>query len=41
MTMNVDIMRSDDAGMVCEHWGVTDLLSLVQQLGAAPAGPPA
>ena len=37
----IDIMRFDDAGLVCEHWGVTDLLSLMQQLGAVPAGPPA
>jgi predicted ester cyclase len=37
----VDIMRFDDAGLVCEHWGVADMLSLLQQLGAVPAGPPA
>jgi steroid delta-isomerase-like uncharacterized protein len=37
----VDIMRFDDAGLVCEHWGVADMLSLMQQLGAVPAGPPA
>jgi ketosteroid isomerase-like protein len=28
-------------GMVCEHWGAADMLSLMQQLGAVPAGPPA
>jgi predicted ester cyclase len=37
----IDIMRFDDAGLVCEHWGVADLLSLMQQLGAVPAGPAA
>jgi steroid delta-isomerase-like uncharacterized protein len=37
----IDIMRFDDAGLVCEHWGVADLLSLMQQLGVAPAGPQA
>jgi steroid delta-isomerase-like uncharacterized protein len=34
----IDIMRFDDAGLVCEHWGVTDMLSLMQQLGVVPAG---
>jgi hypothetical protein len=37
----IDIMRFDDAGLVCEHWGVADLLSLMQQLVVAPAGPQA
>jgi predicted ester cyclase len=37
----IDIMRFDDAGLICEHWGVADLLSLIQQLGAVPAGPAA
>ena len=37
----IDIMRFDDAGLVCEHWGVTDMLSLMQQLGVVPAEPPA
>ena len=37
----IDIMRFDDAGLVCEHWGVADMLSLLQQLGVVPAGPPA
>jgi steroid delta-isomerase-like uncharacterized protein len=37
----IDIMRFDDAGLVSEHWGVADMLSLMQQLGVAPAGPPA
>jgi steroid delta-isomerase-like uncharacterized protein len=37
----IDIMRFDRAGLVSEHWGVADMLSLMQQLGAVPAGPPA
>ena len=37
----VDIMRFDGAGLVCEHWGVADMLSLMQQLGVVAAGPPA
>jgi steroid delta-isomerase-like uncharacterized protein len=36
----IDIMRFNDAGLVCEHWGVVDMLSLMQQLGVVPAGPP-
>lgn len=38
MTMHlIDIMRFDDDGLVCEHWGVADMFSLMQQLGAVPA----
>jgi steroid delta-isomerase-like uncharacterized protein len=37
----IDIMSFDDSGLVREHWGVADLLSLMQQLGGVPAGPPA
>jgi steroid delta-isomerase-like uncharacterized protein len=37
----IDIMRFDDAGLVCEHWGVADMLSLMQQLGVVPTGTPA
>ncbi|WP_460715586.1 ester cyclase [Nocardioides dilutus] len=37
----IDIMRFDGAGQVCEHWGVADMLSLMQQLGVVPADAPA
>jgi steroid delta-isomerase-like uncharacterized protein len=37
----IDIMRFNGAGLVSEHWGVADMLSLMQQLGVVPAGPPA
>ncbi len=37
----IDIMQFDGAGQVCEHWGVADMLSLMQQLGVVPAGAPA
>ena len=32
---SIDIIRVDD-GKVAEHWGVTDTMSLKQQLGAIP-----
>lgn len=32
----IDIMRFDADGHVCEHWGVADMLSLMQQLGVVP-----
>ena len=37
----IDIMRFDEAGQVCEHWGVADMLTLMQQLGVVPAHAPA
>ena len=37
----IDIMQFNDAGMICEHWGLIDMLSLMQQLGAIPDGPEA
>jgi steroid delta-isomerase-like uncharacterized protein len=37
----IDIMEFDDVGLLHEHWGVADTLSLMQQLGVVPAGPPA
>jgi len=33
----IDIMKFDDDGLVCEHWGLVDMLSLMQQLGVVPA----
>ena len=37
----IDIMKFDDAGLVRERWGVVDMMSMMQQLGVVPAGPPA
>ena len=37
----IDIMKFDDAGLACEHWGLTDMLSMMQQLGVVPTDPPA
>ncbi len=37
----VDILRLGDDGLVHEHWGVLDLMTMMQQLGVVPAGPPA
>ncbi|MCP2322252.1 steroid delta-isomerase-like uncharacterized protein [Hamadaea flava] len=36
----IDIMKFDEAGRLSEHWGVADMLTLMQQLGVVPAGPP-
>jgi len=37
----IDIMQFDDSGTVSEHWGLFDTMSMMQQLGVVPAGPPA
>lgn len=37
----IDITRFGDDGLAREHWGVADILALMQQLGVIPAGPPA
>ena len=33
---SIDIIRLND-GKVAEHWGVTDVLTLMQQIGAVPS----
>ncbi len=37
----IDIMGFDAGGLICEHWGVMDMLSMLQQLGAIPDLAPA
>jgi steroid delta-isomerase-like uncharacterized protein len=37
----VDIVRFNAEGTAAEHWGVTDTMTLMQQLGVVPEGPPA
>jgi steroid delta-isomerase-like uncharacterized protein len=37
----IDIFRIGDNGRVREHWGVLDMMAMMQQLGVVPAGPPA
>ena len=37
----IDIIRFGDDGLAREHWGVVDQLTMLQQLGAIPAEPPA
>ncbi len=37
----IDIIRFGDDGLAHEHWGVVDMLAMMQQLGAVPDGPPA
>ena len=37
----IDIIRFDGDGLAREHWGVVDLMTMMQQLGAIPEGPPA
>jgi steroid delta-isomerase-like uncharacterized protein len=37
----IDILRFGGDGLVREHWGVMDQLTMMQQLGMVPAGPPA
>jgi steroid delta-isomerase-like uncharacterized protein len=37
----VDIVRFGDDGLGHEHWGVVDVMAMMQQLGVVPEGPPA
>ncbi len=37
----IDIIRFGEDGLAHEHWGVTDALAMMQQLGAIPAPAPA
>ena len=37
----IDIVRFGDDGLAHEHWGVTDVMTMMQQLGVVPAGAPA
>jgi steroid delta-isomerase-like uncharacterized protein len=37
----IDIIRFGDDGLAREHWGVFDMLTMMQQLGVVPAGAPA
>ena len=37
----IDMFRFDADGLVHEHWGVIDLMAMMQQLGVVPAGAPA
>jgi ketosteroid isomerase-like protein len=40
-TKLIDIMGMGADGLCHEHWGVMDQLTMMQQVGAIPAGPPA
>lgn len=37
----IDIIRFGDDGLAHEHWGVFDSMTMMQQLGVVPDGPPA
>ena len=37
----IDIMRFDEDGLVAEHWGVVDMLAMMEQLGVAAVSAPA
>jgi steroid delta-isomerase-like uncharacterized protein len=37
----IDIFAFGDDGRVREHWGVIDLMAMMQQLGVVPTGAPA
>jgi len=35
----IDIVRFGEGGLALEHWGVFDMMSMMQQLGVAPGAP--
>jgi steroid delta-isomerase-like uncharacterized protein len=35
----IDIVRFGEDGLAREHWGVFDMMGMMQQLGVAPGGP--
>jgi len=37
----IDILGFGEDGLVHDHWGVMDIMSMMQQLGVVPQGPPA
>ncbi|MES1193765.1 MAG: ester cyclase [Solirubrobacterales bacterium] len=37
----IDIIRFGDDGLAHEHWGVMDVMTMMQQLGAIPDEAPA
>ena len=37
----IDIVQFRDDGLAHEHWGVIDSMTMMQQLGVVPDGPPA
>jgi steroid delta-isomerase-like uncharacterized protein len=37
----IDILQFGADGLAHEHWGVMDNMSMMQQIGAVPQGPPA
>ena len=37
----IDIVHFGEDGLAHEHWGIMDMMSMMQQLGAVPGGPPA
>ena len=40
-TKLIDIIRFGGDGLAHEHWGIFDQLTMLQQLGVIPSGPPA
>jgi SnoaL-like polyketide cyclase len=37
---SIDIVKVNDEGKITDHWGITDTMTMVQQLGLTPTGPP-